>query len=118
MALPWRVLVSHLEEPIVFVLITAVGVALGYAYAGFVDRRFGPKDWRRWMALTPFWVLAVGVALALHTVNMTDLAPQALQAFALGSVAEALIDSLGARRRRRVDERDARDIGPEPRRFP
>ena len=86
-----------------FLLITIAGVVLGNACAGFVDRRFGPKDRRRWMALAPFWVLAVGVALALHTVNMGDLAPQAIQAFAIGSLSEALIDSVRALRRRGAD---------------
>ena len=43
-------------------LITGVGVLLGFAYAGLVDRRFDPRDWRRWTALTPFWVVAVGMA--------------------------------------------------------
>ena len=93
-----------------FLLITAVGVFLGIAYAGLVDRRFSPKDWRRWAALTPFWVLAVGVALALHRVNMRDLAPQAIQAFAFASLAETLIDSLRARSRRRAVGRDERVV--------
>lgn len=85
-------------------LITGVGVFLGFAYAGFVDRRLGPKDWRRWIVLAPFWVLAVWVALALQTVNMTDPAPRAIQSFAIGSLGETLVDSLRALRRRRVGE--------------
>ncbi|NTW41557.1 MAG: hypothetical protein HGA44_17035 [Cellulomonadaceae bacterium] len=55
-----------------------VGVALGVAYAGLVDRLFGLRDWCRWLALASGWVLAVGVTLALHTVNMDDLVPQAI----------------------------------------
>ena len=87
-----------------FLLMTMVGVFLGVAYAGFIERRLGPRDWRRWMALAPFWVLAVGVSLALHAVNMRDLAPQAIQAFAFGSLGEALIDALRALRRGRSDD--------------
>ena len=90
------------------VLVTVVGVFLGMAYAGFVDRRFGPKDWRRWVALAPVWALAVGMALALGTVNVRDLAPRAIQAFAIGSLGETLVDSLGAPWRRRVARRDER----------
>jgi len=92
-----------------FMLITLVGASLGSAYAGFFDRRFGPKDWRRWMALTPFWVVYVGVALALHTVNMRGLAPQAILGFAGGSLIETVIDSLGALRRRRAEASARRD---------
>jgi uncharacterized membrane protein YoaK (UPF0700 family) len=106
----------YLKGLIVFLLITAVGVFLGIACAGLVDRRFGPEDWRRWTALTPFWVLAVGVALALHTVNMRDLAPQAIQAFAIGSLSETLIDSLRALRRRRADASTRHDERVAPRR--
>ena len=89
-------------------LITGVGVLLGFAYAGLVDRRFDPRDWRRWTALTPFWVVAVGMALALHTVNVTGAASRAIQAFAFASLAETLIDSLRARSRRRAAMRDER----------
>jgi MFS-type transporter involved in bile tolerance (Atg22 family) len=104
----------YLKGLIVFLLITAVGAFLGIAYAGLVDRRFGPKDWRRWTALMPFWVLAVGVALTLHAVNMRGLAPQAIQAFAMGSLVEALIDSLRALRRRRVDASTRHDESVAP----
>lgn len=83
-----------------FLLVTSAGVFLGIAYAGLVDRRLGPKDWRRWMAIAPFWVLAAGVALALQTVNMTALAPQAVQAFAIGSFVATVMESLGLLRRR------------------
>ena len=98
-----------------FLLLTVVSVASGFVYAGFVDRRFGPQDWRRWAALAPFWVLAVGVALALGTVNMSDLAPQAIQGFALGSLAATATDSLGALRRRRVDASTRHDVRVAPR---
>ena len=93
-------------------LITGVGVLLGFAYAGLVDRRFDPRDWRRWTALTPFWVVAVGMALALHTVNVTGAASRAIQAFAFASLAETLIDSLRARARsrRRAAMRDERIV--------
>ena len=91
-------------------LITGVGVLLGFAYAGLVDRRFDPRDWRRWTALTPFWVVAVGMALALHTVNVTGAASRAIQAFAFASLAETLIDSLRARSRRRAAMRDERIV--------
>jgi len=101
--------IPYLKEPVLFLLITMVGVFLGIAYAGFVDRRLGPKDWRRWMALTPFWALAAGVALALHTVNFRDLAPQAIVTFAFASLGETLIDSLRALRRRRADASARRD---------
>ena len=87
---------SHVKEPVVFLLITMAGVFLGTTYAGFIDRRLGLNDWRRWMALVPFWALAAVVALALHTLNMTDLAPQAIQAFAVGSLGQTLLDSLRA----------------------
>jgi len=90
----------------VFLLITVVSVILGLAYARFVDRHFDPNDWRRWTALAPFWVLAVGMALDLHAVNMTDLAPQAIQAFAFVSLAETLIDAALALWRRRIARRD------------
>lgn len=90
-------------------LITVVGVSAGIAYARFVGRRLGPRDWRRWIALTPFWALAAGVALALHTVNMRDLAPRVIQAFAIGSFGEALLVSLRALRRGRVDASTTRD---------
>ncbi len=97
-----------------FLLILFVGVSLGNVYAGFVDRRLGPKDWRRWMAFAPFWALAAGVALALHTVNMTSLAPQAMMAFAIGSLGGTLIDSLRAHRRQGADESTRRDDGVAP----
>ena len=87
-----------------FLLVTIVGVTLGCAYAGFVGRRLGLKDWRRWMALAPFWVLAITMAIALKAVNMTDLAPQAIQAFAFACLAETLLDSLRALRRRPIPE--------------
>jgi hypothetical protein len=100
----------------VFLLLTIVGVSLGFAYARLVDRRFGPKDWRRWMALTPFWALAVGVALALHAVNMSDLGPQAIQGFAIGSLFKTLVDALGALWRRRAGASTTRDerVAPQP----
>ncbi|NTW41269.1 MAG: hypothetical protein HGA44_15585 [Cellulomonadaceae bacterium] len=86
-----------------FLLVTMAGVLLGVAYAGFVDRRFGVSDRRRWMALVPFWVLAVGVAVALHTVNQQELVPQAVQSFAVGSLGETLVDWVRTRRRRRLE---------------
>lgn len=89
-----------------FLLVTIVSVTLGYAYAGFVGRRFGLKDWRRWMALLPFWVLAVAMIIALKAVNMSDPAPQAIQAFAFACLAGTLFDSLRALRRRRIPGRD------------
>ena len=91
-------------------LITGVGVLLGFAYAGLVDRRLDPRDWCRWTALTPFWVVAVGMVLALHTVNVTEPASRAIQAFAFASLAETLIDSLRARSRRRAVGRDERVV--------
>jgi hypothetical protein len=103
---------SDLEGPIVSLLVTGVGVFLGIAYARFVDRRFGPEDWRRWVALAPAWALAVGMALALDTLNVRDLAPRAIQAFAIGSFGEAVVDSLSAVRRRRVARRDERVAPP------
>lgn len=90
-----------------FLVATIVGVALGYAYAGFVGRRFGLKNWRRWMLLTPFWVLAVAMTIALQAVNMSDPAPQAIQAFAFASLAETVLDSLRALRRPHIPRRDA-----------
>lgn len=84
-----------------FLLITGAGVFLGSAYAGLVNRRLGPKDWRRWMVLTPFWAVYVVVLL---TADMRDLAPQAIQSFAIGSLGETWVDSLRALRRRRVGE--------------
>lgn len=89
-----------------FLLATIVGVALGYAYAGFVGRHFGLKDWRRWTLLTPFWVLAVAMTIALQAVNMSDPAPQAIQAFAFASLAETALNSLRALRRSRIPGRD------------
>lgn len=77
-------------------LITFVGVFAGMAYARFVSRRLGPRDWRRWIALAPFWAVAVGLALVLHTVNVSDPASRVIQAFAIGSCGEALLDSLRA----------------------
>ena len=95
-------------------LITVVGVSAGIAYARFVGRRLGPRDWRRWIALTPFWALAVGVGLALHTVNVMDPAPRAIQAFAVGSFGEALLGSLRSLRRRRAGESTTRDERAAP----
>ncbi|GAA3810713.1 hypothetical protein [Cellulomonas soli] len=86
-----------------FLLVTVVSVVLGVAYAGLVDRRFGLRDRRRWIALVPFWVLAVAVALALHRVNQEGLLPQAIQSFAVGSLGETLVDGVRALRRRRVE---------------
>lgn len=86
-----------------FLLVTVVSVLLGVAYAGAVDRRFGLKDRRRWMALVPFWVLAVAVALALHRVNQEGLVPQAIQSFAVGSLGGTLVDCVRAFRRRRLE---------------
>jgi len=99
----------------VFLLLTVVGVAAGFVYAGFVDRRFGPQDWRRWAALAPFWVLAVGVALVLGTVNMSDLAPQAIQGFAVGSLFATVLDSLRVLRRRRAASSTVHDERAAPR---
>lgn len=95
-------------------LITFVGVSAGSASAGFVGRRLGPSDWRYWIALTPFWVLAVGVGLALHTVNVSDPAPRAIQAFAIGSFGEALLGSLRVLRRGRAGGSTARDERAAP----
>jgi len=80
-----------------FLLITAAGAFLGVAYARLINRRLGPRDWRGWMALTPFWVAYVVVLL---TADTTDLAPQAIQSFAVGSLGGTLIDSLRAVRHR------------------
>ncbi len=92
-----------------FLLVTIVSVGLGFAYAGLVERHFGPKDWRRWVALAPFWLLAFGLALALHDVNMKDPVTQAIQAFAGSSFLATLLDASGARRRRRMAEETRRD---------
>lgn len=83
-----------------FLLITAVGSLLGVAYARLINRRLGPRDWRSWMALTPFWVAYVVVLL---TADTTDLAPQSIQSFAVGSLLGTLIDSLLAVRHRHAD---------------
>ncbi|MCV2395254.1 hypothetical protein OEB99_13125 [Actinotalea sp. M2MS4P-6] len=95
-------LISPRRRAEMFLLVTVGGVALGVAYAGFIGGRFGPQDWRRWAALMPVWVLAIGIAVALHAVNMTDLLPQAVQAFAIGSFFQALIDSWRTLRHRRA----------------
>ena len=89
--------------------ILLVGASLGNLYAGFVDRRLGPNDWRRWMALAPFWVLVPGVALVLHTVNTRGPAFEAILGFAGASFIEALIDSLRAHLRRRAGTSTRRD---------
>ena len=95
-------------------LITFVGVSAGFAYAGFVGRRLGPSDWRYWIALMPFWVLAVGVGLALHAVNVSDPAPRAIQAFAIGSFGEALLGSLRVLGRGRASGSTTRDERTAP----
>ena len=95
-------------------LITFVGVSAGVAYARFVGRRLGLRDWRRWIALTPFWALTVGLALALHTVNVMEPAPRAIQAFAIGSFGEALLGSLRSLRRGRAGGSTTRDDGAAP----
>ncbi|MEP7765076.1 hypothetical protein [Sanguibacter sp. 25GB23B1] len=95
-----------MKELIVFLLVTIVSVALGFAYAGFVGRRFGLKDWRRWMALAPFWLLAIAMIVTLKRVNMSDPAAQAIQAFAFVCLAQTGLDCLRALRRRRIPERE------------
>jgi len=93
----------HVTGAVVLVLLTMVGVWLGVAWAGPLDRRFGPENWRRSMAQAPVWLLPAGVAVALHTVNVRDLAPQAILSFAGASLLSTVIDSLRALRRQRVD---------------
>lgn len=84
-----------------FLLITIVGVALGYAYAGLVDRRFGPGDGRRWSLLVPVWVAYVVVLL---TADLQDVWAQGVQSFALASFLGTMLDvGRGAVRRRRLD---------------
>lgn len=76
--------------------ITIVGVSLGPACAGLVNRRFGLRDRR--LLLAP--VCAV-YAVVLITADTRDLAPQAVQGFAVGTLITALIDFLSALWRRR-----------------
>lgn len=87
-----------------FLLITVVGVVLGYACAGAVNRRFGPGDARRWVLLVPVWVVYVVV---LFTADMQDVWAQGVQCFALASFLDTVINvSITAVRRsrhRRVD---------------
>ncbi len=93
-----------------FLLSTVLGAFLGVTYARVVNRRFGPRDWRRWAALAPFWLLAGCVAIASQTVNMSDPATQAVQAFAIGTLAETLVDWIRrAVRRRRADVSTSRE---------
>ncbi len=61
------------------------------------------------MALTPFWALAAGVALALHTVNTRDPALLAILGFAGASLIETVDDSLRALWRRRTGTSTRRD---------
>ena len=89
--------------------IVLVGASLGNLDAGFVDRRLGPMDWRRWMALTPFWVLAAGMALVLRAVNTRDPAFEAILGFAGASFIETVIDALRALWRRRAGTSTRRD---------
>jgi hypothetical protein len=96
---------------VVYLLVTVVSVVLGVAYATAVGRRLGMSDWRRWALLVPFWVLYVVVLL---TMDMRDLAPQAVGSFAFGSFAQTVIDSLGALRRRRVGPPTRHDDGVTP----
>ncbi|MCZ2849431.1 hypothetical protein [Modestobacter sp. VKM Ac-2978] len=81
-----------------YLLVTIVGVCLGYGYAELVTRRSGLTDRRRWLLLAPVWAVYLVVLLAADT---RDLAPQAVQAFALATVLSTLVDVAGALWRRR-----------------
>lgn len=76
-----------------FLLTTLAGVTLGYSYAALVDRRYGFKDYRRWLLLAPLWVLYV---IVLLTADTGELAPQAVQAFAIGTLGATMIDVVGS----------------------
>lgn len=54
----------------------------------------------------PFWVLYVVV---LITADTRDVAPEAVQSFAIGSIVQTLIEPLGGLWRRRVDPPTRRD---------
>ncbi|GAA4731833.1 hypothetical protein GCM10023328_08780 [Modestobacter marinus] len=89
------------------VLITVVGVWLGYAYVRLVSRRLGLTDRRRWLLLAPVWAAYVVV---LRTADTADPGPRAVQAFALAALLGTAVDVVrglwsrrGARRGRRSD---------------
>jgi len=90
-------------------LIVLVGATLGTVYEGLVDRRLGLTDRRRWMALTPAWVLAAGMALALHTVSSRNPAFLMVLGFAGASLIGSVIDALRALWRRRTGTSTRRD---------
>lgn len=70
-----------------FLLVTIAGAGLGGIYALTLHRHLSLDDWRLWVALVPLWSWAVGFAVAMQSVNMTDLLPQAIASCAVASFA-------------------------------
>ncbi len=79
-------------------VITIVGVALGVAYAGLVDRRFGVRSWTGWILVLP---VGVAYAVVLWTADTADPVPRAVQAFAIGALVQTVVDGWRADRERR-----------------
>lgn len=94
-----------------FLLVTVLGVGLGFAYATTVGRRLGLDDWRRWALLVPVWCLYVVV---LVSADMKNLVAEAYQSFAIGCAGQTLMDVLGALRQRRFDRPTRRGGGVTP----
>lgn len=84
-----------------FLLVTIVGTVLGVVAAGWVNRRFGPHDPRRWWRLVPAWLI---YGMVLLTADMREVGPQVFQSFAMGSLFMTAVDLLGLLRRRRHAE--------------
>ena len=70
-------------------VITAVAVGLGVAYAGLVCRRFGTRGWRSPVLLAPVWAVYVVTLLVADT---SEPVPRAIQSFALGTIVESVVD--------------------------
>ncbi|MEZ0494104.1 hypothetical protein AB2L28_17855 [Kineococcus sp. TBRC 1896] len=80
-----------------FLLVTIVCVALGYAYAWLIERRFDLRDARRWLFLAPVWVTVAVVLLA----GARGAGVQGLQSFAFATLVSTVFDVVGRARRRR-----------------
>ena len=76
-----------------FLLVTIVGVVLGYAYAGVVNRRFHLTDARRWLFLAPVWI---SYPVLLLSADSRDAWVQGVQSFALASFLGTLIHTARA----------------------
>ena len=86
-------------------LITIVGVGLGVAYTGLMDRRLSVRGWQSWLLTVP---VLIAYAVVLFTADTREPGPRAIQAFCIGALIQTAVGGWRADRDRRSGGRRRR----------